>query len=168
MFAGIARYFTRKRIEKENALRQKRFLSWDKVDKIALIIETHPSINKSAIDKFIEGTKKYMEVFFIETRSKQSSYGDWRCFVKNDRSFLRLPAEHVFRELKSKKYTLVINAAFDNSLYAANLTSALNADFKCGANDLYHEVDLIIERKEQELLPYLKDVMKYLEMIRTT
>jgi hypothetical protein len=168
MFSSLANYFTRTRIEKDNPKRSKQFLNWDKVDKIVLIIDNSSPINKNEIDKFIDGTKKDTDVFFIESKSKQTSYSDWRCFIKKDKSFLGLPAEHIFRELKSKKYNLVINAAFGNTLYAANLISSVQSDFKCGACNLYGELDLIIDKNNQQnLVSYLKEVVRYLQMIRT-
>ncbi|MCE3229510.1 MAG: hypothetical protein K0S32_4061 [Bacteroidetes bacterium] len=168
MFGSLADYFTRSRIEKENPKRQKQFLSWEKIDKIVLVIDNASSLSKHELDKFIDSTKKNIEVLFLEPKSKQASYGDWKCLTKKEKSFLGLPTEQVFSDLRNKKYNLVINTAFGHSLYAANLISAIPADFKCGANNLYGELDLIIEKKDQNIVSYLKDVIKYLQMIRTT
>lgn len=169
MLSSLANYFTRSRIERENPRRQKQFLDWNKLEKIILIIDNHSPVNKSEIDTFIEGTKKHTEVVFIETKSKQASYSNWKCLTKKEKSFFGLPTEQVLSELKNKKYNLVINAAFGNTLYAANLVSAIHSDFKCGANNLYGELDLIVEKNnQQDLVSYLKEVVRYLQMIRTT
>src|SRR5688500_13868629 len=117
MLSFIAKIFIRSKFAKENHLRQKKFIPWDKIEKIALIINKEATVNKSAIDKFIDDTKKYIEVFYIETRSKQASFGDWQCFLKKDKSFLNLPKKNIESELKHKHYDLVINTCKANNLF---------------------------------------------------
>ena len=79
-----------------------------------------------------------------------------------------MPKDLFLQESKAKKYDLIINVSNRNKLFSANMISQLQAPFKCGNIDLFGELDLIIERKEsQSLISYLKEVIKYLEMIKT-
>lgn len=168
MFGSLANYLTRSAVEKQNSKRQKQFLNWDKIEKIALILDNTEPINKSELDKFIDRTKKYIDVFFIELNSKQASFGNWICFTAKDKTFLKLPKSHVALTLKNRQYQLVINASEKYSLFGAGLISQINAPYSCGTQNLFGEVDLIIEKKENTfLIPYLNEVMKYLAMIRT-
>lgn len=168
MFAGIASYLTRTNVVKENSLRKKQFLSWNKIQRIALIIDEKKSVGKNEIDKFIEATAKYAEVFFVELSSKEASFADWKCFTRKDRNHLDLPKQHAYDSIKTKKFDLVINISSSHPLFCANIVSAIQADFKCGNEDQFGELDLIIERKgSQNLIAYLNEVKKYLEMIKT-
>lgn len=168
MFAAIANYFTRMNVVKESALRKKQFLSWTKIQKIALIIDEKKAISKNEIDKFIESTGKYVEVFFVELSNKEASFADWKCFTGKDKNLLNLPKQAVLDALKGKKFDLVINVSTNHPLFCVNLLLALQTDFICGNNDQFGELDLIIERKEsQSLMTYLNEVKKYLEMIKT-
>jgi len=168
MFAFLARYITRSRIEKQNLKRQKRFLNWDKIEKIALIVDNAQPINKSELDKFIEGTKKYMDVYFIELSAKQASFSDWICLTKKDKTFLNLPKAHVESTIKNRQYQLVINTTGKHTLFAANIVSLINPPYSCGNQNLYGETDLIVEKKSGvSLTAYLNDVIKYLVMIKT-
>ena len=65
MFRFIAEMIVRSKIEKESTGRKKQFLSWEKIEKIALIIGKNETLNKSAIDKFIQDSKKFIEVFYF-------------------------------------------------------------------------------------------------------
>lgn len=168
MFGSLANYLTRSAVEKQNLKRQKQFLNWDKVEKIALILDDTQPINKSELDKFIDSTKKYVDVFFLELNSKQASFGNWICFTAKDKTFLKLPKNHVELTLKNRQYQLVINVTEKYALFAAVLISQINSTYICGTQNLFGEVDLIIEKKENTaLIPYLNQVMKYLAMIRT-
>lgn len=167
MFTGIAKYLTRSGITSENSKRQRQFLSWNKIEKIALLIDDK-KLSKNEIDKFIDSIKKYVEVFYVELSSKEPPYADWKCFVKKNKNFLGLPNTQTIDLVKGKKFDVVINACIKKDLYAANLTSQFKASFKCGHTNLYGELDLIIEKTEgQNLSSYLKEVQRYLEMIKT-
>ncbi len=166
MLSKIAAYITRSKIAEKNKTRQKQFLNWNDVNTVALIIDDKETINKSELDKFVEGIKKHTEVFFVQLNAKQAGYGDWNCLIKKDKTFLNLPKP--LDQGETKKYDLVINVSHQYALYSANLVGQLNAPFKCGNADLFGELDLIIEKKDSlNLIAYLKEVMKYLEMIKT-
>ncbi|MBA3664974.1 MAG: hypothetical protein H0W61_12300 [Bacteroidetes bacterium] len=167
MLKSLANYFMRNAVEKHNSNRKKQFLNWDKIEKIALIIDnTHP-VNKSEIDKFTDSTKKYVDVFFIELNSKQASYSDWICFTSKDKTFLNLPKSHIDLTIKNRQYQLAITVSEKHSLFAAVVISKINAPYTCGNRNLSGEIDLIIERNEKTDLPsYLREVLKYLTMIR--
>jgi hypothetical protein len=167
MLRTTAHYLTRTRIRKDNSSVNRNFLEWEKIQKIALVVDEAP-LNKSEIDRFTEGTKKYVEVFFVETRAKQSSYGDWKCFTKKEKTFFKLPTAAALSSVDGKKFdvTIVINPS--GKLFTAYLVSHIQSSFRCGDHNVAGEIDLIIERKqEQNLSLYLKEVQRYLEMIRT-
>ena len=163
----IARFILGFKIKRDDLTRKKKFIAWDNVEKIALIIEKHDSLNKSVIDKLIEESKKYVEVFYIETSSKEASYGDWNCFSKKDRSILNLPKKTSLYELKSKKFDVVINTCGETNLFATALTLSIQANLKCSENRSFGLADLIIVKTQKNNIKnYLDDTFKYLRMIK--
>jgi hypothetical protein len=168
MLNKLAEITLRSQVTKNNLSRQKQFLPWDKIQKIALVISKDETINKSALDKFINDSQKYIEVFFIELNSKVPGYGDWKCFTKKDKTLINLPKTTVVSELATKKFDLVINAANNAQLFASSITSALQAPLKCAQANNFNEAELIIEKTVPfNLINYLNDVVKYLKMIKT-
>lgn len=168
MLKFLAKYFTKIAVEKNNFNRQKQFLNWDKIEKVALILDDSASINKNEIDKFILQIRKYVDVYFLELNSKKSTFGDWICFTKKDTDYLKLPKSHVESSIKNKQYQLVINVTSKYSDFAAIITSQMHPSFSCGNNNLYGEADLVIENKNSlNIINYLKEVQKYLQMIKT-
>lgn len=166
MLRTFTKLILKAKIGRDNASRQKKFLSWDKIENMALIIEEKDKVNKSQIDKFIDDTKKHVEVFYIETGSKHASFGDWHCFLKKDKSLLNLPAKKVEAELKSKKFDAVINTCGQNNFFAIALASTLPAYLKCAENPDFNLADLIITRTESFTLKnYLEETVRYLKMI---
>lgn len=168
MLGIISKYLTKNAVEKNNFNRQKQFLNWDKIEKIALILDDSVPINKNEIDKFIDHTKKYVDIYFLELNAKKSTFGDWICFTKKDADFFKLPKSHVESSVKNRHYQLVINVTAKYSNFAAIITSQLHPSFSCGINNLYGEVDVIIENnKTHSVTEYLKEIQKYLQMIKT-
>lgn len=168
MLGILSKYFTKTIIEKNNFNRQKQFLNWDKLEKIALILDDSLPINKNEIDKFIDHTKKYVDIYFLELNSKKSTFGDWICFTKKDADFFKLPKSHVESSIKNRQYQLVINVTAKYSNFAAIITSQMRPLFSCGNNNLFGEVDVIIENKTtNSVTEFLKETQKYLQMIKT-
>ncbi|WP_317898175.1 DUF6913 domain-containing protein [Aurantibacillus circumpalustris] len=166
-FKVITRFILKFKIRRDNLTRKRKFISWDKVEKIALIIEKHNSLNKSAIDKLLEESKKYIEVFYIETDSKEHTFGDWNCFSKKDKSLLNLPKKFNLNELTLKNFDIVINTCDENNLFATALALSIQAQLKCGENKSFDLADLIITKKQADNLKnYLDDTFKYLRMIK--
>lgn len=169
MFSAIARYLTRAFIDRQDATRKKQFLSWNKIEKIALILDNGDALNKSEIDKFTAGLSKYVDVYFLELNAKNPSFGDWIIYTKKDKTWLGLPKSHIDSSIKNRNYQLVICAAQKYPLFAANLVSKINAPYNCGLGNLFGETDLIVKRSaSQGLMNYLEEVKKYLQMIRPT
>lgn len=166
MFRWLAELYVKNCISRDNATRNRQFLSWDRIEKIALILDQADHINKSEVDKFVSDTRKYVDVFYVELGSGKPTFGDWRCFPRKDRSLLHLPKAAVRDEVRKKNFDLVINTSGDR-LFSAALTAAISAPFKCG-NGMTAGTDLIIARDEKTpLLNHLNDVVTYLKMIRT-
>jgi hypothetical protein len=168
MLQSLATFIARKSVTKNNATRKKQFLDWNKIEKIALILDNEVQLNKSEIDKFTSKLEKYVDVYSLELNSKTPAFGDWICFTKKDRSWLGLPKEHVDSSIKNRNYQLVINASKKYSLFAAAVVSKIGAPYSCGLQDVFGETDLIIEKKDAiNITSYLGEVQKYLQMIRT-
>lgn len=166
MFRWIAETYLKKRISQDNATRNRQFLSWDRIEKIALIVDEVDNINKSEMDNFVSNTKKNVDVFYVELKSDKPTFADWRCFPKKDSSLLRLPKSAVREEVRKKNFDLVINTSGDR-LFSAALTATLSAPFKCG-NGKVARTDLIITRDEKTPLQnHLNEIVNYLKMIRT-
>lgn len=167
MFSVIAKSLVKSKAEKVSRERSKKFLPWEKIEKIALIINQEDNINKSLVDKFIEDTKKYVEVYYVEINSREASFGDWQCLSKQDRSFLRLPSKKTETSVRSRKYDVVINACGEKDLYSAFLFSSLNASLKCASSPLLADADLVVSSRESgNLIQFLTDTVHYLKMIK--
>lgn len=167
MLTKLSELILKAKIRKDNAIRNRKFLSWDEITKIALIIDKEQNLNKSVLDKFIERTQKHVEVFHLELQSKEPSYHDWQCFGKKDKSVLKLPKNNKLTALKSKQFDLVINTCSENDFFSTALVSSLNAPLKCGLGNRFNDCDLIVKRSETtNLIKYLDDVTHYLKMIK--
>lgn len=166
MFAFIARRILRSKVRKNDQKHQKKFLPWEQIEKIALIIGAESIVNKSEVDKLLDDSRKYVEVFFIEPKSKAPSYGDWQCFLKKDTNFLKLPNHEVEEQIKGKHFDVVINACPGNNLFAAAIASSLSASFKCAGSRGIHDADLIIQTTDtKNPAALLKDTFHYIKMI---
>ena len=147
--------------------RKSAFLSWDKIEKIALIITRRDNINKSQVDRFITDTKKYVEVFYIELDSKTATYHDWNCFTKKDKTFLGLPVKSVHQGLSGKQFDVVINTCQEIEIYSTALARILHAPLKCGSMSRFNDSDLVIKKTGiNSFMDYLQEVVRYLKMIR--
>lgn len=154
-------------IDKNPTKKTKRFLSWNDISSMAIIIESNKNLNKNNLDEFIEKTGKFVEVFYVETNNKQATFGDWNCFTKKDLTFLKLPKSETILSLKTKQFDLVINTCNDSNLFAAALNNYLISTFNCGASNAHNDTDLIISKQESYDLPlYLTDISNYLKMIK--
>lgn len=167
MMGFFARMILRSKLQKDADAPSRTFLPWDKVSKVALIISASPEVNKSAIDRFIAETKKFVEVFYVEPKSKQPSFGDWICFSRKDKSIFNLPNASVEEQLRQKKYDLVINTSPEQDLFSAAILRFLSAPLKCATGSWMQDANLVVKQREQgSLLTYLDDTIKYLQMIR--
>jgi hypothetical protein len=167
MLKPLAEIILNSKIAKENLKRSKQFLPWDRIKTVALLLNQNDKINKSAIDKFIDGTGKLVSVYYIEMASKTATYADWQCLTKKERTFLGLPRAGVLQQLKNKKFDLVINTSPESDLFSSAITAAITATLKCGGGKKYRELDLIILKADPyHVIDYLNEVVKYLKMIR--
>src|SRR4051812_11627241 len=55
-----------------HAAAPKAFLPWDRIQRIAIIMGAESQPGKNLVDQFILDTRKFVEVLFIETKSKQA------------------------------------------------------------------------------------------------
>lgn len=167
MLHWIAKTFLNNKIASDRKLHKQKSLCWDKTEKIALILDKNDNINKSEMDKLLESTKKYIDVFFIETGSKTATYADWTCLLKADKSFMGLPKGTFVEKLKTKPYDVVINTCAEDNLYAAAIATYLPAQCKCSSGGYYNVGDLMIHRPSTDTsTSYLNQVIGYLKMIR--
>lgn len=142
------------------------FVPWDKAKSIALIIDAQTASNKNLIDKFIYESDKVVDVYYIDLKVKESAIKNYNTFTKQHKNFVGLPNAKALQVL-TKKYDVLINAAFHEVAYAAVLSNAFAATCKTSFISQYSTFNLIIQRKaNQEVSAYLKDVVVYLKMIR--
>lgn len=168
MLKFLAKIVLKKIIASENSARKKQFVSWENINRVALLIDREDLRDKRSIDKFIEESKKHVEVFFIETKAKEASFHDWHCFSKKDRNFLALPNKRTFLELKNKNFDVCVNTCVAENLFSEAVHATLKAPLKCGTHPQNSISDLMIEKDESSgLNNYLNDVVRYLKMIRT-
>jgi hypothetical protein len=169
MLQALGKIILKARINRNNRSRKKAFLPWDKIEKVALILSSSDQINKSAVDRFIDQSRKYTEVFYIEAGAAEPGYHDWHCLNKKDRSITGLPKKSTNDKLKSKHFDVIINTCADHGIFSDGLASALSATLKCGATNRFNDTDMIIHRNGiVKVEEYLDAVTRYLKMIRTT
>lgn len=163
----LAEIILKYRYGSASSKREKRFVPWDKAEKIALILNNEDSINKSVIDRFIDQTEKFVEVFYVETDSKIHSFGDWNCFSRSDKNVLGLPKKKMLENFRNKKYDIVINTGSDRNLFSTAVSASLTGQLKCDSSEKYGYADLIIRKTEPyNLLQHLEHVIRYLKMLR--
>lgn len=144
----------------------KTFIPWQNIHKIALVLNHSQNVNKSAIDKFVSKHQKFVEVYFIEETAKAATYADWQSIIKTDLNLLKLPKSTFLKNLNQKKYDLVINTCDENDRIAKSITTAIQANYKCGAFDNFSQTNLVIKKNEPfSLIDYLEETIKYLKMI---
>lgn len=167
MLQLLGKIILRSKINNRRLPQKKNFLPWDNIEKMAIIIDEDKMLNKSAIDKFIDDTKKHVEVFYLETRSKQKTYHDWHCFSRKERSLFYLPTKQAESELKNKQFDVVINTCHETNLFAFAVSSHLKTLLRCGNNSTFNLADLIIINSESgKTINYLENTVKYLKMIK--
>ncbi len=167
MINKLTEIILKSQISKNNTSLKKKFLPWNEIQTIALVLSHNNTINKSAVDKFINDSQKHIDVFLIELKSKDASFNDWHCFTKKDKTILNLPKKNQLINLQNQKFDLIINAAEEFNLFAASITSEIKAPFKCGLPSSFNENDLIIQKTNPfNLINYLNDVLRYLKLIK--
>ena len=164
---SITNILLKSQIQKDTANRKKQFLSWDAIQKIAIIIDNQTSVNKSVIDKFCADSKKFIEIFCIELNAKQPSFGDWQCFTAKQKTVFKLPKQTTLINLKNKQFDCVINTCSAQNLFAVSVQSGLQAPLKCSDNNDFNQSDLIILKSQTfTVIDYLNDTIRYLKMIK--
>ena len=142
-------------------------LSWDDIQRVALIVSNKVPLSKNEVDRFIESTGKYVEVIYIEKDTSKPSFADWTCLTRERINFLGLPKDRILDELSGKKFDLVINATPGADRVAAMISAAMNARMRCSASSKHREADLIITATTTGTMgEYLTEVLRYLQMIR--
>lgn len=143
------------------------FLPWDKVKTIALVVDSKAASNKNQLDKFIYETDKVVDVYYIDGHVKESAIKNFAVFTKADKSLFGLPNSKAYAKLKNQKYDLLINAAFNETDYSSLISHSIKAVCKSGFRSSQQELDIIIERAQnQDLIGYLGQVVNYVKMIR--
>ncbi len=143
------------------------FISWEKIKSIALVVDSKNANNKNLIDKFIYESDKIIDVYYIDLQVKESTIKNFISFNKTEKSFFGLPNSKANTKIKNQKYDLLINASFDELDYSSVLINTLKSTCRCGFKSRLNELDLIIERSQnQNLIAYLNEVVNYLKMIR--
>jgi hypothetical protein len=166
MIRKLAELMLRYRISRRESGREKKFVSWDKIEKIALVINSRDKIARNVLDNFINESRKFIEVFYVEVNRRTPTYNDWQCFSKRHRSFFNLPRKIISGELEKQRFDVVINTSSDTDIFARSVAGFLSAPLKCSTAG-FREVDLVIERPDNYSLDnYLKEVVRYLKMIR--
>lgn len=168
MLKSVAGHTVRSLVRKKTEQTPKKFLNWEEIKSLALVIEDSEKASKHQLDGLLEEFKKHTEVFYLELRSKIPSYNDWHCLTKKDKNLIGLPKTKRLENFKTKKYDLIINTAERSIFYSAALSSSLQSTCTCSSTAEFGHSDLIIRRAEnQDLMAYLKEVQHYLKLINS-
>lgn len=167
MIRSLAKIILHATVKRENLSRKRQFMGWENINHIALLVDAEECSDKRTLDKFIDETKKHVEVYFLEPGAKEASYHDWHCLSKKDKNFFHLPKKNTFQELKNKRFDVCINTCDKENLFSESLHAVLNAPLKCGPHLEHNISDLVIRKTEPtNLINYLNEVVRYLKMIR--
>jgi hypothetical protein len=165
MIRKLAELVLRYRISRRESARERKFMSWEKIDRIALVVNSRDRIARHTIDSFISESRKFIEVFYVEVNRRAPTYADWQCFLKKHRSLFNLPGKSVSHELEKQRFDVVINTSSDTDIFSRSIAGLLSAPLKCSTAG-FREVDLVIERPDHYGLDaYLHEVVRYLKMI---
>lgn len=166
MFVIIAEIILKESLKKIQLTKTKSYLNWDKIDKIALIVNNQDLSDKTAFDKYINNMGKKIEVFYIELISQEITSSEWQCLSKRDVNFLGLLKKNKRELFDSKKYDVIINTSDDNILFSNSLASALKSTMSVSVSNRYNNFDLVIKKQKPfNLINYIEDVIRYLKMI---
>ncbi|MBK9283150.1 MAG: hypothetical protein IPM51_02390 [Sphingobacteriaceae bacterium] len=166
MFDFIARFFTKRLIAKNKKKESVPYTNWDSVKSIAFIIDVHTTINKSKLDAFFAQLNKYFSVYLVETNKSEPTFSDWSCITKKQKSIFGLPKKELFEKLKAKNYDVLVCVNPSDNTFTSNLCASIHAGLRCGSNDTFGELDLIIASSNKELIAVLEECVRYLKMIK--
>jgi len=169
MLSQIAEYRIKKLVSLKKSTSGKNFMNWSQIHSIALIIDETEKNSKRELDSFLEKLNKHVEVFFLELHAKNKSFGDWNCFLKSDKTMLGLPKKTRLQSLKSRRFDVILQITSTKStLFSIALSASFDSNFTVGPTGDFNHNDLIIKRgKEIKIVPYLEDIIHYLEMIKS-
>lgn len=168
MLKSVAGHTVRSLVRKKTAQTHKKFLNWEEIKSMALVIEDTEMPSKHLVDQYLDELKKHCEVYYLELKTKQASYNDWHCLTKKDKNLIGLPKKKLLHGFKTKKYDLIINTAEQAIFYSAALSACFQSTFTCSSTEEFGHGDLIIKRADkQDLISYLREVQRYLKMINS-
>jgi hypothetical protein len=168
MLKSVAGHTVKSLVRKKTNQAHKKFLNWEEIRSIALVVEDAEMVSKHLLDTLLDEFKKHCDVFYLELKAKTPTYADWHCLTKKDKNLIGLPKKKVLDTFKTKKYDLIINAAGQSIFYSAALSSSLQSTCTCSSTEEFGHSDLIIKRAEkQDLITYLREVLRYLKMINS-
>jgi hypothetical protein len=163
----LANMQSRARLKRGRLLQKKQFKNWDTIGTVALVLHANEGISKNELDIFLNKLNKPVQVFFVDPKAKMPAYADWQCIIAQDMNLLHIPKTVCLQKLHQLTFDLVINAGAPQDLDIQNVAAALQANFKCGTYDNLADTNLVITRGNQQALSaYLKEVVKYLQMIK--
>ena len=168
MRSTLIAHSLRKLLSRKGPVQGKNFLSWSAIGQVILILEQEEGLSRQEIDQLIKQLDRHVEIFYIESRAKHPSYADWLCFTRKQRNFFSMPKKEVLREVHRKNTDLVINTTLHHPGFSSALATAVQSRLVCASSDQQYHFDLLVERSQKQSLPdYLKQVVHYLNMIRT-
>ncbi|HQQ95369.1 MAG TPA: hypothetical protein PLQ93_12495 [Bacteroidia bacterium] len=168
MIRTLAGLQIRNRLKVSKAFQGRHFPEWQSIKSIGLIIEDKEGVSREKLDRFIQSLDKFVEVYFLELKSRKASYADWICFDRSSRNVLGLPVKRHIQPIKKKHHDLVINTVTGSVAFAAALCAEIESACVCTCSDEYGHGDMIIQRQtNQDLLGYLNQVTHYLKLIKT-
>lgn len=169
MRKALAGYTIKNLLQRKHSATPRKFINWSEARSITLILEQENPFSRHEIDSFLKGLDKHIEVMFINLKAKTPEYGDWTCYTRKDLNLLGMPKRPLLQQLQKQRCDLVINTAMKNAAFSSAIASAITSSCVCSANDHLGHGDLHIKRRDDQVLTdYLRQVIHYLKMIRST
>lgn len=162
---GIRRFLFKQALGTTNNKGQ-RFINWDQVKRLALVVSAPMKGAKSELDKWIVGTDKQIDVYYIETGVKQASYSDWQCLTKVSATWLGMPNAACLQSLSSRKYDVLICLSPQINYFEQRIALQIEAGLKVWCRNDIPFYALCIDRAQNSEVAYLEHCVKYLKMIR--
>lgn len=153
---------------KETHAKEQLFLNWAQVNRLALVLSAPLLGSKSELDQWILKSNKQVEVYYIESTAKQTSFSDWQCFTKFQSTWYQLPNAACLQSIQPRHYDVVICLSKTINYFEQSLVAQLKAKLKLSALTSLPFYALTIERGETiSNTDYLNNCVHYLTLLHT-
>lgn len=153
--------------EIKNNTHVKQFTNWHLVKNSCIVVANSPGLLGSVKD-FISESEKEMDII-IYTNDKHTRIKEvFLSLNRKDLTMFEMPKPEIVKKLKQKNYDLVICGDLNNTFVLQALTLLLRSKCVIGNTQMKYSsyFDIAISEESGDFAKFLKDLLKYLRMIK--